>query len=124
MVCLFSLFSRYFCISVDCIKSMHSYMFAKILFVYLLFCKLYGMSVCPVLLVLLYYCRLYKINAFLGLPKSWLYICCFVSCNVCLLSLFSWYSCNIGDHNRSMHSYVFANIGITFLALCYFNAFL
>ena len=40
-------------------------MIAKILVVYLLFCKLYGIFVCPVLLVLLYFCRLYKINAFL-----------------------------------------------------------
>ena len=72
-------------------------MIAKILIVYLLFCKLYGIFVCPVLLVLLQ-------------------ICCFVSCSVCMLSLFSWYSCNIGDHIRSMHSYVFSNIGIIFLA--------
>ena len=50
---------------VACIKSMHSYTVAKILVVYLLFCKLYGIFVCPALLVLLYYCRLYKINAFL-----------------------------------------------------------
>ena len=40
-------------------------MFAIILIVYLLFCILYGIFVCPVLLVLLYYCRLYEINAFL-----------------------------------------------------------
>ena len=40
-------------------------MFAIILIVYLLFCILYGIFVCPVLLVLLYFCRLYKINALL-----------------------------------------------------------
>ena len=45
-------------------------MFAKILFVYLLFCKLYGMSVCPVLMVLLYYCGVYKINALLYVRQN------------------------------------------------------
>ena len=40
-------------------------MIAKILVVYLLFSKYYGLFVSPVLLVLLYFCRLYEINAFL-----------------------------------------------------------
>ena len=65
MVCLFALFSWYFCIIVDCIKSMLSHMIDKILVVYLWFCILYGVFVSPVLLVLLYFCRLYKIDTFL-----------------------------------------------------------
>ena len=62
MVSLFALFSWYFCISVDCMnmKSMYSYMFTIILMVYLLFCKLYGMFVCPDLKAHLYICRLYE----------------------------------------------------------------
>ena len=40
-------------------------MFAIILIVYLLFCKLYGVFVFLALLVLLYFCRLYEITAFL-----------------------------------------------------------
>ena len=64
MVCLFALFSWYFCIIVDCIKSMLSYMIEKIPVVYLLFCILYGVFVFLALLVLLYFCRLYEINAF------------------------------------------------------------